>query len=106
MTTRASSAAEKHPVQSIRVARETKEWLSAMTDQGAIIIGAKGRLSLEPRVRTLLEGLHVVLSGGEVEVKMVRRGRAALKKRLDAKLANALRASGRLTAADDGVLYP
>jgi hypothetical protein len=91
-------------VHSVQVANETHEWLQALAENG-LLVTIRGKPAAHPQVAKLVEALHAVLAGGEVAVKVTRRGDPKLKKALDAKLKKAMSASARL-AGDPKVLVP
>lgn len=64
------------------------EYLKRVQDLGAVE-GQHGALELNPTLRPVLEALHHVLSGGEVEVRVVRGGHPDIFQELQERAAKA-----------------
>lgn len=69
------------------------------TQELGAVEGAEGSLTLNPALRPVLEALHHVLAGGEVEVYVLRRGNPDLVAELDYRAAHATQEANVLSKA-------
>ncbi len=73
-------------------------YLEALYENGLFLVTGKGAIKLDPCVEALVKGIHSALAGGEVDVKVRKKGNAATIRDLNAKLAKALKSTNLLKA--------
>lgn len=64
------------------------EYLERVRDLGAVE-GRKGAVELNPTLRPVVEAMHHVLAGGEVEVRVVREGQREIFRELEQRASRA-----------------
>jgi hypothetical protein len=77
----------------VAITREVLAWLEAIVEHGALTVDANGRGDLSPGVKQAVDGLHEVLAGGVIDIRVVTPGDATVRGELDTKLQDAMNAS-------------
>lgn len=54
---------------SIPIARETQRWLEHIYDAGAVTVDQDGTVTIDPKVRNLIEKMHEELAAGDPKKK-------------------------------------
>lgn len=80
---------------SYAIASETYGYVKRVLDLGAIE-GALGEMKVSPEIDKLFQAIHEVLAGGEVEVKVVRRGSPDIVRDLNQRLAAGAREANEI----------
>ncbi len=66
----------------ITVATDTLAYLNGLLDAG-MLSGARGKKQVNPKVKPLAEAMYHVLSGGKVQVEVMKPGNAARVRKLN-----------------------
>lgn len=74
----------------VSLAGAVSDYLQRLQELGAVE-GPNGQVGLAPALEPVLEGLHHLLAGGEVEVHVTRRGHAVLVQELHQRVEDATR---------------
>lgn len=74
-------------------------YLQRLRELGAVE-GTQGAVELNPTLKPVLEALHHVLSGGEVEVRVLRGGQHDILRELERHMAQSLREANTCTEDD------
>ena len=85
---RVGQDSEPHRIIPLAFAAALGEYLERIRDLGAME-GHSGSVELNPTLRPVMEALHHVLAGGEVEVRVVLEGQADLVRELAQRAARA-----------------
>ncbi|MFP2933844.1 hypothetical protein ACLESO_53690 [Pyxidicoccus sp. 3LG] len=93
-----SSDIEAPRAVNITVARALGAYLVRTQELGAVE-GPEGSLTLNPALQPVLEAMHHVLSGGEVEVRILHPGHPALVEELNRRAAQATHEANLLIKA-------
>ncbi|MCE9668610.1 hypothetical protein LY474_12375 [Myxococcus stipitatus] len=81
----------------VPLARAVEGYLRRLQELGAVE-GPGGAVGLNPALAPVLEALHHLLAGGEVEVRVTRRGLPAVVQELGARVEEATREVNQLQA--------
>jgi hypothetical protein len=74
MDTQTATITSLIPTEHTLLTCSTIRWIGKLYDAGAIVFHPDGDASLDEDVRKLIRALHVVLSGGEVEIQILQSG--------------------------------
>ena len=83
-----SKDSDSHPIIQLSYAAALGEYLERVRDLGAME-GHNGAVEINPTLQPVVEAMHHVLAGGEVEVRVVRDGQVDIFRELQSRAARA-----------------
>ena len=80
-------------------------WVEALAENGLFVVGPDGAGDFTPEARKMVEALHELLAGGDVEVSVKTPGKASTRDELNAKLEEAMKAANVSAAGGGPIVF-
>lgn len=89
----------------LTISREILDYAEALLRHGMFVVDSKGKGSLTPLVGGAVDGIHQILAGADVTLKVAAPGKMEIVSELNTKLEAALGSVNPVSSRDGDVLF-